>query len=131
MGLGLPSCVTVRPGRGRIIAAKTRLNAVHAELFLDLLEHRADLLHGLADLVRLGLEGTRPVVEGLGLELDQRRSGRYVFRALVGHCALTGLFARGSPPYRLEEADAGGDRNVEALGLAPHRDAHQEIARLR
>jgi hypothetical protein len=61
----------VRPGRGRIIAAKTRLNAGDAELFLDRLEHRADLLHGLADLVRLGLEGTRPVVERLGLELDQ------------------------------------------------------------
>src|SRR5438067_13544491 len=92
----------------RRLAAFFLADAANAELFLHRLEHRADLLHRLADFLGLGLERARPIVQRLGLELDLRRIGRRVLRFLLGHPAVTGLCASGSAPYRFEEADARG-----------------------
>ena len=57
-----------RKGR-ELYQQKQRLNAGDAELLLHLFQHRADLLHGLADLLGVGFQGARPVVQGLGLAL--------------------------------------------------------------
>src|ERR1051325_817836 len=67
--------------------------AADAELELHLLEGGADLLHRLADLRGISLEGARPEVERLGLELDLRRVGRRVLGTLLRHGAVTTVAA--------------------------------------
>ena len=63
-----------------------------AELLLDGLEHRADLLHRLLDLFRRRLEGAGPEVERLRLDFDEGGIGRVVW----GHANRTALVAGGS-----------------------------------
>src|SRR5919204_3737829 len=75
--------------KGADCTGKTRgcelAGAADAELELDLLKHRSDLLYGLTDLRRIGLERACPEIQRLGLELDLGRVGRGVLRALLGH----------------------------------------------
>src|SRR5919109_3110099 len=86
--------------KGADCTGKTRggelAGAADAELELDLLEHRPDLLHGLTDLRRISLERTCPEVERLGLEFDSGGIGRGVARPGLCHALQTRLARRGS-----------------------------------
>src|SRR5438270_10469216 len=68
----------------------------NAELLLHRVQDRADFLHGFLDLLRLRFQGARPVIERLGLELDERGVGRVVSRSLVGHGHRTARARAGS-----------------------------------
>ena len=56
-------------------------HASDAELLLHRLQHRADLLHRLADLFGVGFQGARPVIERFALHFDDGRVRRSVFHA--------------------------------------------------
>src|SRR5688572_1555490 len=72
-------------------------DAADTELLLDGIENRADLLHSPADLLGVGLEGARPEVERLGLQLDLGRVLWYIhaFR-IIWHSAVTAGLGAGS-----------------------------------
>src|SRR5207249_326629 len=60
------------------------------EFRLDLLEDRTDLFHCATNLLGVGLEGTRPIAQRLGVAgLDLGRIGRNVFAARLSHSAET------------------------------------------
>src|SRR5688500_16339827 len=82
---GRPSCVTARPGRRGILQEKQPLNARDAELLLHFLEGRTDLVDRAADLLGVGLQRARPVVERLGLGFDLREIGWHVLGGLLFH----------------------------------------------
>src|SRR5581483_654674 len=77
-----------RKGRdctGKSGACGRLAGAADAELELHLVKARPYLLHRSSDLRRVRLEGARPEIERLRLELDLGRIGRGVLRALLGH----------------------------------------------
>src|SRR3954462_13630926 len=57
--------------------------------------------------------------------------GRTPPNPLPGDCKNLPLYSfRGALPYRLEQGDAGGDRDIQTLHVAAHRDRHQPVAAL-